>query len=250
METSEPPELNLHLNADAQWNFDLNVPLDFRYLDEALDLDLDIWDAILIPLPDRDVDTVSILLDYVADSKPIALNVISRSSYLCNPCDYDLWSYGEAIDMLVEKIADLLIPPDVKLDFQKLDIPPDLTEKKKKSLATLKHSTGLNKFVVFNHNHLLLQILRVYHLQQLLFHKFIFFCLLFCTYLEMLPLFYWLQAQYLKIWRSVDHTRCVINTCARFTHHDECWGFTSAGEWLRTRCTHYLTPTGVCSVLL
>ena len=26
--------------------------------------------------------------------------------------------------------------------------------------------------------------------------------------------------------------RCLINVCARFFHHDECWGFTASGEWL------------------
>ena len=79
--------------------------------------------------------------------------------------------------------------------------------------------------------------------------KFIHFILL-----NMLPILFWLQVQFLKIWQSVDHARCVINTCARFTRHDECWGFTSAGEWLRTNKTNRMNnltaPEGVCSVLL
>ena len=49
----------------------------------------------------------------------------------------------------------------------------------------------------------------------------------------MIPLFFWLQVQFLLKWYSIDHIRCILNACARFIHHDECWGYTSAGEWLR-----------------
>ena len=51
----------------------------------------------------------------------------------------------------------------------------------------------------------------------------------------MIPLFFWLQVQFLLKWYSIDHIRCILNVCARFIHHDECWGYTSAGEWLRPR---------------
>lgn len=58
--------------------------------------------------------------------------------------------------------------------------------------------------------------------------------LIYFILLKMLSLLFWLQEQFFNIWRSVDHTRCILNICARFTHHDECWGFTFAGKWLRT----------------
>ena len=124
-----------------------------------------------------------------------------------------------------------------------------------KSFATLKHSTSLDNFAFNLCNHfntctgmLILQVLRVLQLLGIHDNLQLFFCLV--CFMKMLPLFYWLQVQLLKIWQSIDHTRCVINTCARFTHHDKCWGFTSAGEWLRMH-KNDLTPecSCVCSVL-
>ena len=52
--------------------------------------------------------------------------------------------------------------------------------------------------------------------------------------LKMLKLSF-LQMQLLKMWLSSDHLRCLLNICARFSHHDECWGFTASGEWLSFR---------------
>ena len=77
--------------------------------------------------------------------------------------------------------------------------------------------------------------------------------LLIIQILKMLPLFFWLHVQFLKIWQSTDHTRCISNICARFIHHDECWGFTPAGEWFKVvttrviRLLNFYTATGVCS---
>ena len=33
-------------------------------------------------------------------------------------------------------------------------------------------------------------------------------------------------------WCARSETRWVSNSCARFSYHDECWGFASSGEWL------------------
>ena len=191
METSEPPELNVDINADARRNFDLNVPLDFRDPDEASDPYLGKWDTIVIPLPDCNLSRMYIAL-------------IGWPHYLVQ-----LPSFGE--------------------------------EKQ------LKHPTILDKCSVFYKvfNQCLESFSKVLHIH---FQKIIFFCII--LFVKMLSLFYWLQEQFFKMWQSLDHTRCVINTCARFTHHDECWGFTSAGEWLRMRCMHNLIPVCVCSVLL
>lgn len=74
--------------------------------------------------------------------------------------------------------------------------------------------------------------------------------LLIIQILKMLPLFFWLHIQFLKIWQSTDHTRCISNICARFIHHDECWGFTPAGEWFKVistrviRLLNFYTATG------
>ena len=60
------------------------------------------------------------------------------------------------------------------------------------------------------------------------------FCFLLRLFRMLLSVFLWLQNQFLKIWLFTDHARCILNICARFNHHDECWGITSGGEWLRT----------------
>ena len=54
--------------------------------------------------------------------------------------------------------------------------------------------------------------------------------LLFCFLMVL-----FLQIQFLK--KSNNHLRCVVNMCARFSHHDECWGFASSGEWLSLQST-------------
>lgn len=76
--------------------------------------------------------------------------------------------------------------------------------------------------------------------------------LLFTAIFKMVSLFFWLQVQFFNIWQSTDHTRCILNICARFIYHDECWGFTSAGEWLRPHAEHVndkmLELLFVCSV--
>lgn len=46
---------------------------------------------------------------------------------------------------------------------------------------------------------------------------------------EKLAQYFWLQMQFLKIWQSSDHSRSILNVCARFAHHDECWGCTYTG---------------------
>ena len=75
------------------------------------------------------------------------------------------------------------------------------------------------------------------------------FCFLLRLFKMLLSVFLWLQNQFLKIWLFTDHARCILNICARFNHHDECWGFTSSGEWLRTQTSELSFITySYCSV--
>ena len=234
METSEPPELNVDLNADASafsWILPKVVER-MHYGDDLLSFEVQY-----------------IQLRKMETSEPPKLNVnlnVDASAFLwiapeVEHYDDDLWSFGVFIryNMLVEKIDLRLITP---LDFPRLDFVRIIVLPSFKSNAATVHC--LDTFC-----HLLLQILRVFlHLLNLL-HQ-ILFSLVCIHFMKMLSLFYWLQEQFLKIWWSIDHTRCVINTCARFTRHDECWGFTSAGEWLRTHMNDLTSECScVCSVL-
>ena len=105
---------------------------------------------------------------------------------------------------------------------------------------------------------LLLSVLQILQLQlQAIYVQILEFILLIIQISKMFSLFFWLQVQFLNIWQSVDHTRCISNICARFNHHDECWGFTPAGEQLRmymnNQTPDHLQSTVarcVCSVLI
>lgn len=78
------------------------------------------------------------------------------------------------------------------------------------------------------------------------FQKLIVLNFLFQVFIMLLSLILWLQNQFLKIWLFTNHARSILNVCARFNHHDECWGFTSGGEWLRTQTSDLSFIT--CSV--